>query len=100
MAERQRRKVQGRIKDGTLFPNISFTLKTHLNALAENILKEAKEHFDGVLDFIRSDLEMVLDTESDPEESEDEDALKQFDELLDVLKARHDEVLQRIQSII
>jgi hypothetical protein len=91
--------VQGRIEDGTLFPNVSFMLETHLNQLAEEVLNEAEKYFDEFLDFVRSDLEMILDAESDPVEIENEAALEQFDGLLGVLKARHDEVLKRVQSI-
>jgi hypothetical protein len=96
MAARQRQKVQGRIENGTLFPNISFTLKTHMNKLAEKTLDEAEEHFDGVLAFIQSDLEMILDAESDPMNIEEEIALEQFSGVLEVLQARHDEILARI----
>src|SRR5258708_2434589 len=99
MAARQREKVQGRIRDGTLFPNISFELEKNLSALAKNVLKEAKEHFGGVLDIIRSDLEMTLDTQSDPVEAEHEAAVEQFKHMLDGLKAREAEVLQSLKDI-
>jgi hypothetical protein len=91
--------VQGRISDGTLFPNISFTLEAQLSALAKSVLKEAKEHFGGVLDFIRSDLEMILDTQSDPVEAEHEAAVEQFKQTLDGLKAKQAEVSQSLKDI-
>ena len=91
--------MQGRIEDGTLFANISFTLETQLSALAKDTLKDAKEYFNGVLDFIRSDLEMILDTQPDPVEAVDEAAVEQFKQMLDVLKARQNEVLQSIKDI-
>jgi hypothetical protein len=91
--------VQGRIEDGTLFPNISFTLERLLTALAKNILKEPKGYFDGIFHLIRADLEMILDTRSDPVEAENEASVEQFKQALDVLKARRQELSQRIKDI-
>ena len=67
--------------------------------MAQNVLKETKEHFGGVLDFIRSDLEMILDTQSDPVEAEHETAVEQFKQTLDGLKARQAEVLQSLKDM-
>jgi hypothetical protein len=99
MAARQRWTVQGRISNGTLFPNICFALESQLSSLAKNVLTEAKAHFTGILDFIRSDLEMILDARPDPVAARDEAAVEQFKQTLDGLKARQDEVLQSVRDI-
>ena len=62
MAERQRSKVQGRIENGTLFPNISIKIRTEIEEQAEMSMKKLEEVVLEILHVIQSDLEMSLES--------------------------------------
>lgn len=99
MSGRQKQKVQDRITNGTLFPNISFILRKNLDDLSDRILIDTKSHFASILDPIRSDLGMILNMYSVPVETGDEAALEKFDGLLKRLEEKHDGVLSRVQAL-
>lgn len=101
MARRQRSTVQGRIENGTLFPNISFKIQTDLEQHADRILSGLQKKVLEILHAIQSDLELALgqagDTDSaggDPRElKQRQEKLK---EVLRMLKRRHENILKRI----
>lgn len=103
MAQRQRDTVQGRITDGTLFPNISIAIGNQVDKLTDKILNQLQEKVLGILVLIRSDLEMALGKEAksrlgqkDREELEQRQVILR--NLLKTLKEKHEKILKDISS--
>ncbi len=59
-AARQRAIVQGRITDGTLFPNISAKIIDHIVSLIDDTFSSLHEKVNNILGFIRADLDMAV----------------------------------------
>jgi hypothetical protein len=100
MASRQKKTVQGRITDGTIFPNISAALGNHLNQLTETIIKDFSEKFFDELRDLRSDLEIILDNASQSVKQEDSVALKQLSEILEESEAKYAQVMENVSSFV
>jgi hypothetical protein len=104
MAERQRRTVQGRITNGTLFPNISISIKNQVNELTEEILDQLQGKVLKILGLIQSDLETALgnNTESrarQRDRSELAQHEKTLKDLLKTQKEKYGKILEAISSI-
>jgi len=103
MSARQKSTVQGRIENGTLFPNISINIQTDVEKQADRILNALKTKVLEILPAVRSDLGIALG-ESDGTESANEDSheLQQqqenLKEVLKMLKQRHENILKDISS--
>jgi len=101
-AARQRSTVQGRITNGTLFPNISVTISKNMDKLAQKTFRGLHDKVDAILDLIKDDVDLAL-TSGQPQiaggenELEDEDEEERLKEELAAevkeLKTRHEELL-------
>jgi len=104
MFARQRNTVQGRVKNGTLFPNISISIENQVHDMTERILNQLQENVFKILELIRSDLETALGKETESnvrqmdklELEQRETALK---DLLKTHKEKYGKMLEDISSI-
>jgi hypothetical protein len=115
MKSRMHNKVQGRIENGTLFPNISFAISKAMENLTRKTFQDLKQEIELLFGFIRDDVDMALATsaarlyaDSDEDEDDDDDdhdeaermaanALREgFKEKLSGMKERYDDVVWSI----
>ena len=94
-AARQRKIVQGRITNGTLFPNISLHIKTDVLALSEVIFTDIQQTCDAHLDTLTKDLDMLLNSAWI-----DDDSRNELRDMLANLKMLVEEDLEEIQSVV
>src|SRR6202035_8831 len=78
MKSRMHNKVQGRIENGTLFPNISFAISKAMENLTRKTFQDLKQEIELLFGFIRDDVDMALATSAarlyaDSDEDEDDD---------------------------
>jgi len=104
MANRQQRTVQGRITNGTLFPNISISIENQVDELTEKILDQLQEKILKLLGFIRSDLETALGSETvsrarHGDKSELDQHERALKDLLKTQKEKYGKILENISSI-
>jgi hypothetical protein len=91
--------VQGRITDGTLFPNISIAISKNMDELAQKTFRGLHDKVDAVLELIKDDLDMALasrqyigDDENRADE-EEERLREEFEGEAKELKRRYEELL-------
>ncbi|OBT81787.1 hypothetical protein VE02_09856 [Pseudogymnoascus sp. 03VT05] len=105
-AARQRNTVQGRITNGTLFPNISTAIKREIEAAVKTTFDNVRKSLESDFALIENDVTMAL--ASAPQQSGDredvacEDEERRREELADAvkgLKRQHAEVLASIANI-
>jgi len=105
-AERQRSTVQGRITNGTLFPNISTAISKDMDKLVKKTFRGLRDKVDAVLKLIRSDVDMALASgpqhRGDDENGDDGEEEMLREELGDVvkeLKKKHEALLGILATI-
>lgn len=105
-AARQRNTVQGRITNGTLFPNISTAIKRDIKAAAKTTFDSVQKSLESDFALIENDVTMALASalqqSSDREDVAHEDEERRRGELAGVvrgLKRQHAEVLASIVNI-
>lgn len=105
-AARQRNTVQGRIMNGTLFPNITRAIKRDIEAAAKTIFDNMQKSLESNFAFIENDITMAL--ASAPQQSNDMDDMGREDEErrrgelageVQGLKRQHAEILASIADI-
>jgi hypothetical protein len=101
MKGRQQSKVQGRIKNGTLFVNISIKIQDEVEKQTDRIMKAFRKKVLGILQAIQSDLEMASGNEDDiavagGDQLELEQREGKLKETLKLLKNRHENILKDI----
>lgn len=106
MAARQRRKVQGRITNGTLFPNISMAIKRDTEATATATFEKLKNTLESTIVLLEDDIAMALTTmphqSADMEEIDHEAEVKRREDLaraVQILRRKHTEVIRSIACI-
>ena len=101
MAAAQRGVVQGRITDGTLFPNISAKVIDDLTALIRNSFDELLEKLNDVLELIRLDLKVVLAADGAQSRLQDRERQerKQLAEEVKRLKTSHEQMLESFKYL-
>lgn len=98
--------VQGRITNGTLFPNISIKISGSMNALVRKTFEDLRGKAEAVLDLVRNDIDMALASgrqssgsgHEDRDEEEDE-LRKELSSVVEGLKGRHAEVLEGLSGL-
>lgn len=106
MAAKQRSIVQGRITNGTLFPNISAKIQASMDRLVRKSFGDLYDAVNTVLDLIGTDVEMALafdpqslgnaGNQQDPEEERQKTKL--LAEIVE-FKRKHAELLAAISDI-
>lgn len=100
MKARQHDIVQGRITDGTLFPNISARMMDDINSLLERAFAKLKQKMKGVLLHIRLDLTCSLPDAARARLTERERQLRdQLAQEVKKLQRRHRQLLDNIAHI-
>jgi mannitol-1-phosphate/altronate dehydrogenase len=97
--------VQGRIKNGTLFPNISAMIMENMQKLTRTIFHTLHDKMEKVFDLIKNDLDLALasgqqyGSDGENRDSPEEDRLrKELAGEVNQLKRRHEELLGNIAS--
>ena len=92
--------MQGRITNGTLFPNISITISKNMDKLAQKAFRGLHDKVDAIFDLIEDDVYLALASgqqHSAGDENKDEDEEERLKEDLAAevkeLKTRHEELL-------
>ncbi|KAH6678502.1 hypothetical protein B0J14DRAFT_582898 [Halenospora varia] len=105
-ASRQRSIVQGRITNGTLFPQISAKIQANVDELVKKTFCDLRHEVDAVLDLIVSDVKMALASKPqvvvDARNQEHQEEERRRGELLAEirkLKGKHEEILASISNI-
>lgn len=98
--------MQGRIADGTLFPNISAKIQDTIEELVGKTFRDLRSTVDQVMALILFDVEMALDSRSQSEDDahnlEDPEVERRKADLiaeLHVLKVKHEELIASISGI-
>ncbi|KAH8812284.1 hypothetical protein F5884DRAFT_784973 [Xylogone sp. PMI_703] len=106
-AAQQRTIVQGRITNGTLFPNISVQIREGIDQLVQKTFADLRDAVNAVLDLIVSDIDMALTSKSqradNAKNQKDLEEERQKEELIveiKKLKEEHERLLTVITDIL
>jgi hypothetical protein len=99
--------VQGRITNGTLFPQISVKIQASIDRLVRKTFRDLRHAANAVLDLIVSDVEMALvsnpqrvDSARNQEDPEEERRKGELIAEIMELKGKHEELLASISNIL
>jgi len=105
-AARQRNLVQGRIENGTLFPNIFISISSGIKKVVRQKFTELSETVEANFESMMNDIDMAVDfdesyDDSDGDETVDGDEEKEIlmvhlTQEIQALKVRHKQVLESI----
>lgn len=108
MSARQKNIVQGRITDGTLFPNISVSISTAMAALMEETERQLRADTTAVLSHIENDFGLALQNQSetlegdgsegDEDEGEADERVTELVDEVEQLRHGHARLLETIPS--
>jgi hypothetical protein len=101
-AQRQRSIVQGRITNGTLFPNISTSIQENVEKLNQTSFLALHDRLQATIDLVKTDLDMALALRVPDEcESRNQEIGRSSADLLrevGELRTRHEELLDSIRQ--
>jgi len=105
MSARQKSIVQGRITNGTLFPQISAKIQDSIDQLAQKTFRDLHDAVNAVLALVVNDVEMSLgsnereDGAADQEDPEEERRKGELLAKIQELKREHEELIACISSM-
>lgn len=102
MWERQKRAIEGRITDGTLFPDIAIAADNDMRDLVNGTMHDLTDKLLEAVQLIRNDLELATanHVEAKEEARKSEEVRIRVAGRLEVLKGRYAAVLRDVKAVM